>query len=382
MRRSLRQAARLTLVPFLVIGLLAAGVASAGAKDHPRSFLNALAAMPTLSASTVPGNGDGNPYGVAVVPHEFPHNGTAHSGDILVSNFNNGAGQQGMGTTIVDVTPMGQMSTFFSAPPSLGPVGLTTALMALPDGLVIVGNTPTTDGTFGTIMPGSLIFLNQQGNVVLNLVDPKLQGPWDMTADDSDWQAPVLYVSNVLNGTVVRINLWVNEDHGWPMPQVKQITVIGSGFLHRSDPAALVVGPTGLLLGDNGHSLFVADTGNNRIQVLHGVDHAHGDLGSGHTVVSGAPLKGPLALAWTPEGTIVASNGDAAGDPMTPPNMVVEFDPSGGKFVAMRQLDTSGTPGGIFGLTIARVGDREALIYVDDNTNTVNVLPTMRQHDD
>lgn len=58
------------------------------------------------------------------------------------------------------------------------------------------------------------------------------------------------------------------------------------------------------------------------------------------------------ALAWTLEGTIVASNGDAAGDRATPPNMVVEFDPARGQFVATRQLDTSGTPGGIFGIAI------------------------------
>lgn len=370
--------ARLALIVFLIVGLVLAGIGAAVAHPANASFLGTLAANPSLSVGTNPGNGDGNPYGVTVVPKRFPANGTVTAGDILVSNFNNGNGQQGTGTTIAAITPAGHAGTFFAAPTWLGPVGLTTALVALPDGLVIVGNTPTTDGTFGTIMPGSLIFLNQRGDVVLNLVDSRLQGPWDMTADDTDPQAPILYVSNVLNGTVVRINLSVDDSSGWPMPTIDSITVIGSGFMHRSDPNALVVGPTGLLLGAHGQILYVADTGNNRVQELVGVKELPFSLGPGFTVVSGAPLKGPLALAWTPFGTIVASNGDAAGNPSTPPNMVVEFNPATGRFVATEQLDTSGVPGGIFGITITRFAGTPSLVYVDDNTNSVNVLPMIR----
>ena len=39
--------------------------------------------------TTVPANGDVNPYGVAFVPPGFPTGGTLSPGDILVSNFNN-----------------------------------------------------------------------------------------------------------------------------------------------------------------------------------------------------------------------------------------------------------------------------------------------------
>jgi hypothetical protein len=109
--------------------------------------------------------------------------------------------------------------------------------------------------------------------------------------------------------------------------------------------------------------------------VLRGVRSTPFDLHAGRTVVSGAPLKGPLALAWSPFGTIVASNGDAAGDAQTPPNMVVEFNPYARRFLASRQLDTSGTPGAIFGIAIAPVAGKSSLIYVDDNTATLNVLP-------
>jgi hypothetical protein len=333
-----------------------------------------------------------------MVPKGFPSGGAIHSRDILVSNFNNGAGKQGEGTTIVAITPRGATSTFFTAPSSLGPVGLTTALEALRSGIVVVGNTPTTDGTPSTVSNGSLIFIDRSGQVLLNLKDATLlQGPWDMTADDSDFRAPVLFVSNVLSGTITRISLRIHWVAGNPAPVVTRMVQIASGFTHRTDPNALLVGPTGLLLGaDSGHrssqspgrkdrggsdngksSLYVADTGNNSIQLLKHVFDRNVHDGTGKSVVSGRPLEGPLALAWSPKGTIVASNGDAAGPPQTPKkiNRVVEINPHGGKFIATRQLDNSGTAGAIFGITIGRVNGRNSLIYVNDNSNTLNVLP-------
>ena len=57
------------------------------------------------AVSTVPANGDVNPYGVAFVPPGFPTGGTINPGDILISNFNSSANLQGTGTTIVDVPP-------------------------------------------------------------------------------------------------------------------------------------------------------------------------------------------------------------------------------------------------------------------------------------
>src|SRR5579872_1582478 len=321
----------------LTISLLAAaaiaGIPAAYAKGGPGgggsdSFLGSLVSTPSLSANTVPPNGDGNPYGVAIVPHGFPAGGATAAGDILVSNFNNGAGKQGTGTTIVSLTPTGTLSTFFTAPSTLGPVGLTTALVALKSGVVIVGNTPTTDGTSATVSDGSLIFLDRNGNVLLNLQSSTLlQGPWDMTASDSG-RAADLYVSNVLSGTVTRVRIRVHNDHSGTSVKVLSMVQVASGFQHRTDPAALLVGPTGLLLtadgGKHGHShsrrngggglsLYVADTGNDRLQLVRGVSETKHDQGAGRTVVSGGPLEGPLALAEAPNGDIILSNGDAAG---------------------------------------------------------------------
>ena len=97
----------------------------------------------TVVTSTVPENGDVNPYGVAIVPPGLPSGGTIAPGDVLVSNFNNSDGLQGTGTTIIKytpndsvVSPAGQAVEFFkgSVP------GLTTALGVLKRGFVVVGS--------------------------------------------------------------------------------------------------------------------------------------------------------------------------------------------------------------------------------------------------
>ena len=60
----------------------------------------------SVIASTVPGNGDVNPYGMAQVKRTT---GNLRAGHILISNFNNGSNLQGTGTTIVDVAPDGSV---------------------------------------------------------------------------------------------------------------------------------------------------------------------------------------------------------------------------------------------------------------------------------
>ena len=63
----------------------------------------------TAVGSTVPANGDVNPYGIATVPSTT---GRLVSGDTLVSNFNSKANVQGTGTTIVQISPQGSLQLF------------------------------------------------------------------------------------------------------------------------------------------------------------------------------------------------------------------------------------------------------------------------------
>ena len=158
-----------------------------------------------IQSSTVPSNGDLNPYGVAFVPPDFPQGGPLRPGDVLVSNFNNSANLQGTGTTIVKVARNGQTSLFFDGNPHGNPpptLGLTTALGLLKRGFVLVGNVPTSDGTVNTIQAGSLLVLDSDGVRIATISDPTLlDGPWDLTILDRVGSAEV-FVSNVLSGSV------------------------------------------------------------------------------------------------------------------------------------------------------------------------------------
>ncbi|HLJ36564.1 MAG TPA: hypothetical protein VKU38_23105, partial [Ktedonobacteraceae bacterium] len=233
-------------VPTFLAGVLAVILAMtpslALAADN--SFIGGFNTVSQV-ASTVPQNGDQNPYGIAVVPNSV---GNLVRGDILVSNFNNNGsngGLQGTGTTIVQISPQGNVSLFaqidaHSLPGACpGGVGLTTALVVLQRGWVIIGSLPTADGTSATAKAGCLIVLNSKGKPVETFSGHPINGPWDMTALDLNGEA-VLFVTNVLNGTVahspnvvhrgtvVRIYLGVPEQ-GDGMPVQQLTTVIGSG---------------------------------------------------------------------------------------------------------------------------------------------------------
>src|SRR6202521_6108766 len=234
----------------------------------------------TKIASTIPSNGDLNPYGVARVPTTT---GSLTKGNILVSNFNNSKNLQGTGTTIVQIAPSGTVTLFAQIDPNNlpgpcpGGVGLSTALVALRTGWVIVGSVPTTDGTSATVQAGCLLILDSNGQVMETFFGSLINGPWDMTAFDGGGNAS-LFVTNVLNGTVAGGGNIVNQGtvlrldlsipHG-AMPSLQQMTVVGSGFAERTDPAAMVIGPTGLALSGNDHKgdghggnqvLYVADS--------------------------------------------------------------------------------------------------------------------------
>ena len=349
---------------------------AAGAAGGPGgAFLSRFHTLTTL-VSTVPFNGDVNPYGTAVVARST---GRLHVGNVLVSNFNAKSNLQGTGTTIVQISPGGRRTLFAhitrSALPGRCPggVGLTTALVELRAGWVIVGSTPSKNGQATTAKAGCLIVLDSQGRVAETIAGHGINGPWDATALDKGASAD-LFVTNVLNGTVaaggavvhrgtvLRLGLAVSASRP---PQLMSVTTIGSGFGEQTSSTAFVIGPTGLGLGRGG-KLFVADTGANRITAIPGAATRQSSAGTGTTITSGGALSGPLGLAIAPNGDVLTVNGGNG--------KIVETTPNG-RQVATRFLDNSGSPpgsGALFGLAVAPHGS--GVYYVDDAVNTLRLL--------
>jgi hypothetical protein len=388
--KSIGRSAAMGVIVTATAGLLAGSGVLATAANASPPFLDTLTQNNPV-ASTVPtSNGDVNPYGVAVVPRST---GDLVQGDVLVSNFNNlattanPAGQEGRGTTIMQINPTTDAVTQFAglnghvAGCPGGGIGLTTALVVLPSGWVIVGSLPSTDGLpDGLSGAGCLIVLDSHGNVRETFSGDGINGPWDMTALDLG-AVTELFVTNVLNGitpaatgapdstanegTVLRILITSTP---FAPPQRLLTTQIGSGFPESTDPTALIIGPTGVGLGRNG-TLYVADTLDNRIAAIPNAAVRFSDDGTGQTVSENSPtgpLEGPLGLAIAPNGDILTVNG---GNPN-----IVEVTP-GGQVVANEEIDLS-TPGGaagdLFGLAVSL--DGSAVYYVNDGNNMLYSL--------
>ncbi len=325
-----------------------------------------LPAVPVVNATTVPANGDVNPYGVAFVPKGFAGGGATATGDVLVSNFNNNANLQGTGTTIVSVTPAGATSLFYQGPAG---EGLTTALGVLRNGFVLVGNVPSTDGTSATVGQGSLLVLDKLGNQVANFEDASLlDGPWDMAVVDSGGTAHV-FVSNVLSGTVTRLDL--KDSAKTDTVTIVKQTQIASGYAHTGDPAAFELGPTGLVFTKN--TLYVASTDDNAIYAIKGAASLKSDIGTGTLIYQDSThLHGPLGLSTAPNGDLIAAQGDAVNDDPNQPSELVEFTTKGA-FVAETPVDASGE-GGAFGIAIsAPIGANVEFAAVDDLTNSLDI---------
>jgi hypothetical protein len=365
------------------IGLLLAAAAlalPAAALAGASPFIGTFTTATPLT-STVPGDGDQNPYGIVTVPRSV---GRLVAGDLLVSNFNNdgsGGGLQGTGTTIDEINPAGPDFAPGDAPlfatidashlPGRGcpgGIGLTTALSALPTGYVIVGSLPTTDGQADTAAAGCLLVLNSAGRVVETIAGGAIDGPWDMTSVTQGF-VTTLFVSNVLpgisstaaaNATVVRIRLLTLPGIA-PIPFSED--VIGTGFDARTDPTALVIGPTGVALSSYG-TLYVADTLNSRIaEIPDALFRDRPQTGGGITVSQDGDLNGPLGLTLAPNGDILSAN--------SLDGNIVETTP-GGLQVAEQVADSATGAGALFGLTVSP--GTNGVYYVDDGSNTLNLL--------
>jgi hypothetical protein len=343
------------------------------ADDDDRPFLPG----PIRVVSTVPANGDGNPYGVAFVPPYFPSGGAINPGDVLVSNFNNaptatGGNLQGTGTTIVDVPPNAPVSLFFQFTGSRT-VGLTTALNVLQRGFVLVGNFPSADGSCTDAGTGSIFVIDKNGAIVSEYTDSSVQGPWDSALFDQGGRAKY-FVANALTGEIVRYDLDVDPSG----VSFRHPTVIASGYQHACDPVTFVDAPTGLVYDADKDVLYVASTLDNAVYAVRDAGDRRHDGGVGKLIYQDAKhLHGALGLAMAPNGHLLVTNNDVINADPNQPSELVEFTVDG-EFVKEISLDP--TPGGSFGLAVEPLGKKAKLAAVDDSVNLF-LIWTLNSHE-
>jgi hypothetical protein len=325
------------------------------------------------SISTVPANGDTNPYGVAVVPRTLLGTTTLQTGDILVSNFNNSDNIQGAGTTIVRINQQGQQSLFYQGKG----LGFTGALGILADGIVVAGSLPTTDGTAATAKPGSLLFIDPNGNLLATINGPgPINGPWGMTIHDFGGGVAQIFVSNVLSGDIVRFDVTYNG--GGQTLNVFRMVTVASGYSHRADPGAVVLGPSGLAYDAVRDILYAANSADNAIYAIAQAGAASSTQGMGSVIFNDATkLHGPVNMVLAPNGHLIMSNSDGGSHDTTQPSELVEISTTG-QFIGEYSIDPS--IGASFGIAVTTLAPGVArVVAVNDNTNTVNLWVTLLQ---
>jgi len=371
-----RYARRYTALGLLVAALtgVAAGTARA---DEPKGLLETVHKHVTL-ISTVPDNGDQNPYAIAVAPVSA---GIVQKGDVLVDNFNNAANLQGLGTTIVDYNPTTKkLTTFAQLPRDLkecpGGVGLSTAMTMLKSGWVIVGSTPSNDGTTGTKGAGCLIVLDSNGKFAGTLGDAAINDPWGNMAVVDKGNTATLFVSNagfgvgpatgvppvVKESTIVRLDLTIAD--GKP-PVLANETVVAGGFGEQADKGVFLIGPTGLALGKD-DKLYVSDAIGNRINEIDDASTRTTSAGVGRQMTADGLLQRPLAMTTAPNGHLLVTNGLNG--------KVVEIDPATGQQIYAQWIDVDRAQnppgnGDLFGIAMTPEGD--GFYYVEDDVNTL-----------
>jgi hypothetical protein len=379
-----RYQVRSTRLPMLLtLGLaltLPAGMVSAAERQ---GLLETIHRHMTLTSS-VPENGDLNPYAIVVAPVSA---GKIEKDDVLVDNFNNISNLQGTGTTIVDYRPSTKQTTLFAKLPQKlaqcpGGVGLTTAMTMLETGWVIVGSTPSTDGTTATKGDGCVIVLDPNGQMVSVWSGPTINDPWGNMAVIDEGSRATLFISMAGFGlpgpdkidpvtgfpvvmhraTVLRLELQIPD--GKPPVLVSQ-TVVGDGFSHRADRDNFLLGPTGLALGSD-DTLYVTDGLDNLIAAIPDARSRTTSAGTGRVVTQGGLLSWPLAMVYTPAGHLLVCNGKDG--------RVVEIDPIAGKQIYSQWIDSDQAQsppgnGDLFG--IALTPDGAGFYYVEDDMNTL-----------
>lgn len=345
------------------------------------AILSQLKSIATIGSTIDPaasaGAQGGNPYGLTIAPATA---GLITAGDLIACNFNNAANTQGAGTTIVGLhARVGAMPYHVAQSTSL--TGCNALAMVSDDSIAAAAYSANV-----------FAFVSSGGTVSNPFASYAFAEPWGAAYVAAGGAASAaLYVTNVGTGTgtasIDRIEL--NGD------TPTSFTEIAKGFCGAGAPGAIYA-PSGLTYDVSIDTLYVVDTSSYSVVALSNVSQigadgvlVNGGCG-GHTPTPALQFSGPsaasarviatrgqfnapISAALLADGDLIVGNGDI--DNPATPNLAFEISPALGFVGQPLQLDTSGTPGALFGIAATVDSNGNQIIYFnDDNTNTVNVL--------
>lgn len=330
----------------------------------------------TIGSTVDPIEHGNNPYGLAIAPVTA---GLITAGDLIACNFNDGATMtQGKGTTLVGLHPSPGATPYRIAQSSS--LQGCNALAALPDGSIAAA----------AFSANQIPLVAPTGALSTPFSADTFSHPWGEAYVAASGQSPAaLYVSNA-NGTIDRIALNGDTQTGF--------TPIVQGFCGSGQPGSILA-PAGLTYDKSVDTLYVIDTSSYSVVALANVSAigasgvtVTGQCGSvtsaptpmptfsgpsassARVIAHGAPLFAPLSAALLADGDLIVENSDINIASGQMPNLATEVSPvlPGGFVGQPVQLDTSGTPGALFGIVATVDGQGNQIIYFnDDNANAV-----------
>lgn len=332
-----------------------------------KSILDELDNELLIGFTIDPINGDANPYGLTIAQ---AGTGIIKKGDLIVSNFNDSAGVEGNGTTVVGLSPFPIASAYEIAQSDdlLGP----SAITSLEDGTMYVT-------AYVANKVSMITSTGVTGMVSSPFPTDVFYGPWSIISGTHDCVS-YLFISDtgLVGGSYVRCgNVFRVRLQG---DQPISITTIVTGFGATGVPGT-VLGPAGLSYDANKDLLYVVDSINNRVLefkhasqivsdgvVIDGSNFEGPNKKWARVVYAGAPLNGPISSALLANGNL------AVGNTLDPDgfNLMIEISPCLDKVVSIVNVDT-GPAGAIFGIVAVPDGcNKSNIVYFnDDNLNAV-----------
>jgi DNA-binding beta-propeller fold protein YncE len=196
-------------------------------------------------------------------------------------------------------------------------------------------------------------------------------GPWGLAVDDTGSGGSGVahvFLSNVLNGVVSRFDITYT-----PTQISATALVLAEGFNHRLDPAALVLGPSGLAYDAANDTLYVASSTDNAVYQIPTATKTNSTVTATLFFSDDTHLHGPLDMAFLPNGHLLNSDGSNVNP--NQPSELVEYTATG-QFVGQMSVDPNN--GGAFGLAVNNMGwGTIRLAAVDDNANSLLIRTTV-----